>query len=107
MTHENRSNQMYKLYKAQYSDGRTVYEKTLEEIYSIQGDSSVTITPTIWLWKATNAPAFFVDYVGDGIGCTLSAFDNLRDATEFQNKVANMDEKAFKNWLTNTWNHKN
>lgn len=92
---------MHELYNAHYSDGRTVYEKTLEEIYTIQGNSKVTITPTIWLWKATGAPVFFVDYVGDGISCTLSTFDNLRAAQEYREKISSMDEKAFENWLIN------
>ena len=92
---------MCELFKAHYSDGRTVYEKTLDEIYAIQGDSKVTITPAIWLWKATGANVFFVDYVGDGISCTLSTFDNLRAAEEYREKIANMDEKAFENWLVN------
>ena len=92
---------MYELYKAHYSDGRTVYEKTLEEIYAIQGDSKVTLTPTIWLWKAEKVPVFFVDYVGDGVGCTLSTFDKLRDAQEYREKIANMDKKAFEDWLIN------
>lgn len=90
---------MYQFFTARYSDGRTVYEKTLEWIYSHQNGSGVEISPTIWLWKATGGTVYFVDYVGDGVSCTIDTFDTLDTAQEYQERIGQMEEKEFEGWL--------
>lgn len=96
---------MNELFTAYYSndDGfrSAVYEKTLNWIYAHQHGRRVEIRPTIWLWKATSCPVFFVDYIGNGISCTLDTFERLQDAEEYKEKIGNMDEKAFEDWLIN------
>lgn len=86
---------MRELYTAYYSDRRTVYEKTLKEIYANRNGAGVEIRPTIWLWKSCNADVFFVDYVGDGLSCTLKCFDTLTEAQSYRNKIANLNEIQF------------
>jgi hypothetical protein len=90
---------MYQLYTAYYSDRRAAYEKPLEWIYAHQGNTNVEIRPTIWLWG--KAGAYFVDYVGDGVGCTLETFPLLKDAEEYRERISQMDESEFEDWLIN------
>ena len=92
---------MNELFTAYYSDQRTAYEKTLEWIYEHQGESRVEIRPTILLWKAGGAPIYFVDYVGNDVGCILATFDKLTDAQEYSEKIGKMNKEEFKNWLIN------
>lgn len=93
---------MNQLFTGYYSDRRTAYEKPLEWIYAHQGESSVEIRPTLWIWKAERAQVYFVDYVGDGIGCTLATFDRLADAQEYREKLGEMTEEEFESWLIDT-----
>lgn len=92
---------MNQLFTAYYTDRPAVYEKALDYIYSHETDNLREIRPTIWLWKGDLSSIFFVDYVGNGVGCTLATFDNLADAKEFQKKIGDMTEKEFENWLIN------
>lgn len=89
------------LYKARYSDGRTVYEKPLDWIYSHQNGAAVEITPTIWIWKASTCNVYFVDYMGDGVGCTLATFDSLTAAQEYREQIGAMTADEFTDWLIN------
>ena len=93
---------MNKLFTAYYSDRRTAYERPLNWIYANQGNARVEVRPTIWLWKASNSNVYFVDYVGDGVGCTLFTFDTLQAAEECRDQIGNMDETEFEDWLINT-----
>lgn len=92
---------MNELYTTYYSDRRTAYEKPLDWIYSHQNGANVEIRPCIWLWKASKSNVFFVDYIGDGIGCTLATFDNLQDAETYREKIGQMTSEDFENWLIN------
>lgn len=92
---------MCELFTARYSDSRTAYEKPLEWIYAHRNGAGVQIEPTIWLWKSSGASVYFVDYVGESIGCTCATFDNLRDAEAFREKLAQMEQAEFENWLLN------
>lgn len=94
---------MCELFTARYSDRRTAYEKPLEWIYAHRNGAAVQIEPTIWLWKSSGASVYFVDYVGEGIGCTCATFDNLREAEAFREKLAQMEQAEFENWLLNKW----
>lgn len=90
---------MNELFTARYSDGRTAYEKPLEWIYDHQNGSNVEISPTIWIWKSSKSPIYFVDYVGDGIGCTLSTFSAYNQACDYADQIGNMNVSEFENWL--------
>jgi len=96
---------MCELFTAYYGKPGTlrkaVYEKPLDWIYEHQDGRPVEIRPAIWLWKSDRASVYFVDYVGDGIGCTLSTFDNLTDAQSYREKIGQMEESEFENWLIN------
>ena len=92
---------MNKLFTAYYSDRRTAYERPLNWIYANQGNASVEIRPTIWLWKASSSNVYFVDYVGDGVGCTLKTFSTLNEAEEYSDQIGQMDEAEFEDWLIN------
>jgi len=96
---------MCELFTAYYGNSGTlrkaVYEKPLSWIYEHQDGRPVEICPTIWLWKSDRASVYFVDYVGDGIGCTLATFDNLTDAQAYREKIGQMKEAEFENWLIN------
>lgn len=92
---------MNELFTAYYKDHTAVYEKTLDYIYSHKFDLLQEIRPTIWLWKANTSSIFFVDYIGDGLGCTLATFDHLSEAQEFREKIYKMTEEEFENWLIN------
>ena len=94
---------MCELFKARYSDGRTVYEKTLDYIYQHQNGARVEISPCIWVWKASAASVYFVDYVGGGIGCTVDTFDTLKEAEAFRETLAQMEAAEFESWLLNHW----
>ena len=96
---------MNQLFTAYYSAPgmarKAVYEKPLEWIYEHQEGRAVEIRPTIWLWKSDRANVYFVDYVGDGLSCTLSTFDNLRAAQEYREKIGEMETAEFEDWLIN------
>ena len=95
---------MNQLFTAYYSDRRAAYEKPLDWIYANQGNTRVEIRPTIWLWKVSDT--YFVDYVGDGISCTLSTFSTLQTAEEYKDKIGNINESEFEDWLINVcWKH--
>ena len=96
-----RETKMNQLFTAYYVDRTTVYEKTLDYIYSHEPENLREFRPTIWLWKGDISPIFFVDYVGAGVGCTLATFDNLADAKEFREIIGEMTEKEFENWFIN------
>lgn len=85
---------MSALYTAHYSDGRTVWEKPLEWIYANSNGASVSIRPTIWLWKAGDT--YLVDYVGNSTGCTLKAFNHLAEAEAYRSEVSRLDEIQFR-----------
>lgn len=91
---------MYELFNAVYSNGEVIYGKTLDEIYTRQGENTVTITPVIWVYRPTHQlPYYFVDYSNDSVGTTLKVFDTYREATCFRERVSQMDETEFKKWL--------
>jgi len=92
---------MCQFYTAYYGDHRAAYKKPLDWIYQNQGETSVEIRPTIWVWAAENSHTFFVDYVGAGVGCTLSAFDKYADALKFAEYIGSMEESIFEDWLIN------
>ena len=92
---------MYQLFSAYYNGKPAVHGKTLDYIYSHNADDLKEIRPTIWLWKGDISPVFFVDYVGDGVGCTLATFDNLADAQKYREQIGEMTEEEFENWLIN------
>lgn len=92
---------MNQLFTAYYMDSPAVYEKSLDYIYSHNPDNLREIRPTIWLWKGDISPVFFVDYVGDGVGCTLATFDKLADAQKYREQIGEMTEEEFENWLIN------
>lgn len=92
---------MNELFTAYYSDRRAAYEKPLNWIYANQGNAHVEIRPTIWLWKASSSNVYFVDYIGDGISCTLCTFDTLQAAEEYKERIGDMDETEFEGWLIN------
>lgn len=91
---------MYELFNAVYSNGETVWEKTLDEIYDAQGENRVTITPVIRVYRPAHlVPYYFVDYANDSVGVTLEVFDTYREAILFCESVSQMDETNFKKWL--------
>jgi len=90
---------MNQLFTAYYSDRRAAYEKPLDWIYAHQGTTHVEVRPTIWLWKASDT--YLVDYVGDGIGCTLKTFSTLKKAEEYKELIGRMEEAEFEDWLIN------
>ena len=92
---------MNELFTARYNDGRKVYEKPLEWIYSHRNGASVEVSPCIWLWKASKSNVFFVDYIGDGLSCTLKTFDSLAAAAAYSEEVGAMTEESFEDWLIN------
>ena len=92
---------MNQLFTAYYMDRTAVYEKSLDYIYSHNPDNLREIRPTIWLWKGDISPVFCVDYVGDGVGCTLATFDKLADAQKYREQIGEMTEEEFENWLIN------
>lgn len=92
---------MHEFYTARYSDGRTAYEKPLDWIYSHQNGARVEISPCIWLWKSSTGNTFFVDYMGDGVSCTLSTFSNYTEAQEYSEQIGQMTESEFEDWLIN------
>lgn len=96
---------MYQLYNAYFDDRSAAYEKPLDWIYQNCGTRCVEIRPTIWLWRASNAQVYFVDYIGDGVSCTLQTFARLNDAEKYREEIAAMEESDFENWLINEkWN---
>ena len=95
---------MSELFNAFYGDCQTIYEKPLEEIYAQQNGRSVTVTPTINVWKSSKAPIYFVDYVGDGLGCTLETFGTLEAAQAYQAKIGEMTTEEFDRFMVNHWN---
>lgn len=97
---------MNELFTAYYSENNgfreATYEKPLDWIYAHQNGRKVEIRPTIWLWKAEKAPVYFVDYVGNGVSCTLATLDSLKAAEEYREKIGEMSEEAFEDWLINS-----
>lgn len=51
-----RETKMNQLFTAYYVDRTTVYEKTLDYIYSHEPENLREIRPTIWLWKGDISP---------------------------------------------------
>ena len=90
---------MCERFTARYSDGRTVYEKPLEWIYANQNGAQVEVSPCIWLRKHPTESVYFVDFIGAGLGCTCGAFDTLREAEAFREKLAQMEQSEFSGWL--------
>lgn len=88
---------MSDFYTAEYSDGRTLYQVTLDEAYASQNGTKLTLKPSIWLWGGNGT--FFVDFVGNGIGCTLKIFDNYKDAENFSAKIGEMTVDEFKKYI--------
>lgn len=88
---------MSEFYTAHYSDGRTAWEKPLEWIYANKNGAAVSISPTIWLWKAGNI--YLVDYVGNTVGCTLKVFNRLADAEAYRDNISRMSVIQFRAML--------
>lgn len=92
---------MHQLFSAYYIGKPAVHTKTLDYIYSHNADDLKEIRPCIWLWKGDIEQVYFVDYIGDGIGCTLATFDKLTDAQEYRDKIEQMTTEEFENYLNN------
>ena len=92
---------MYQLFTGIYSDRRTAYEKPLEWIYANQNGASVEIRPTIWVWMPDGGNIFLVDYVGASVGCTLGTFNTVKEANAHAEKIGQMEESDFEEWLIN------
>lgn len=103
---------MKELYTARYvgedGSGKTVYEMPLDWINKHMDTLSPDVEPTICLRKARSAELYFVDYIGEEIGCTLSAFDSSFEAEAYRKELGEMDEAEFEDWLINVrWAPKN
>lgn len=66
------------LYTATFEDG-TLMTGTLDQLYKAQNNRKMTIKPVVWLW-CSESGLYMVDYILEGAGWTLGAFDTLADA---------------------------
>ena len=66
------------LYTATFEDG-TLMTGTLDQLYEAQNNRRMTIKPVVWLW-CSDSGLYMVDYILEGAGWTLGAFDTLADA---------------------------
>lgn len=77
--------------------GETVKEKTLDELYSIQGDRQVLFKPCIVIHALCGL--FSVDFDGEKLGCTLKVCKSYEDAEATRNKFESMTVDGFKEYL--------
>lgn len=66
------------LYTATFEDG-TLMTGTLNQLYAAQNNRHMSIKPVVWLW-CSDSGLYMVDYILEGAGWTLGAFDTLADA---------------------------
>lgn len=66
------------LYTATFEDG-ALMTGTLDQLYTAQNNRKMTIKPVLWLW-CSDSGLYMVDYILEGAGWTLGAFDTLADA---------------------------
>lgn len=66
------------LYTATFEDGKLM-TGTLDQLYAAQNNRRMTIKPVVWLW-CSDSGLYMVDYILEGAGWTLGAFDTLADA---------------------------
>lgn len=66
------------LYTATFEDGMLM-TGTLDQLYKAQNNRKMTIKPVVWLW-CSESGLYMVDYILEGAGWTLGAFDTLADA---------------------------
>lgn len=92
---------MHQLFSAYYNGKPAIHAKTLDYIYSHDADDLREIRPCIWLWKGDIDPVYFVDYISDGISCTLATFDKLEDAQKYRARIEQMTTEEFTSYLNN------
>lgn len=66
------------LYTATFEDG-TLMTGTLDQLYAAQNNRRMSIKPVVWLW-CSDSGLYMVDYILEGAGWTLGAFNTLAEA---------------------------